>query len=71
MKMNPLTQADLRGVQCQTPGCDHQGHGPLFLHGRCHPEAGTWASYEDGVITIVCATCEKLVVKVAVAEGGS
>lgn len=62
----PLTQKDLIGQ-----GCDLHGgpSGELFLHGRCHPSAGTRVSYRDGVLNIRCRVCKALIADVAVAAG--
>ena len=63
----PLTREQLDQAHCSTPGCTHGDHGPLYLHGRCHPNAATQAVYENGVLTITCARCQKVVTQVAVA----
>lgn len=51
---------------CQSPGCDHKGHGELFLHSQCHPSAGTRVSVnvQTRVIQVSCAVCSRLVAKV-------
>lgn len=55
---------------CSNPDCDHALHDELFLHPRCHPKAGTWASYKTGskVVRVVCKTCRKLVCEIQVSE---
>ncbi len=67
----PLNRADLDAAVCQTPGCNHQGHGPLHLHGRCHPSAGCSVSYTrgSGVLDVRCRRCNRTVCQVAVAAG--
>lgn len=65
----PLTCDDLKAMTCAGCGAEHEhGKNPVFLHARCHPSAGTFASYLDGVLTVACARCNKLVARVAVAE---
>jgi hypothetical protein len=69
----PLTkiQLDLMAAHgCETPGCNHEGHDTVFLHGRCHPRARAEASYEcgSGVLRVACADCHKLIAEIKVAE---
>lgn len=63
-----VTREVLDGMGCQMPGCDHTAHDGLVLHARCHLDAATWATYHDGVLTISCAVCERVIVRLAVAE---
>ena len=63
----PLTRQQLDTMQCGTPGCTEE-HGALYFHGRCHPNAATWAGYADGVVTVRCSVCEQTIVAIAVAE---
>lgn len=66
----PLTQKILDSMRCQTPDCDHAStSGPMFLHPICHPDEGTWCSYEASVLEIRCRSCKKLVAQVAVDPG--
>ena len=55
---------------CETPGCKHEDHGNLYLHGRCHIRARTEVSYAigTGVIRVACAECHKLIAEIKVAE---
>lgn len=50
---------------CQAEGCGHE-HGPMFLHPRCHPRAGTWVSVDVATrkLCVACAKCRKIVVEV-------
>jgi hypothetical protein len=59
-----LTRTDLDLAVCSSPDCGHEpsGHG-IFLHGRCHPKAGSRVSYANGVVTVACRTCKRLVVE--------
>jgi hypothetical protein len=65
-----IYKEDLDGMSCA------QGHSSkgLFLHSACHIGAPTWVRYEDGILTICCASCNKVIIAVAVAskikEGG-
>ncbi len=66
-----LKRVHLDAAQCATPGCDHSQHSALmFLHGRCHPSAPTWAAYnrETGNLEITCAECEATIATIEVAE---
>lgn len=69
MSRPPLTQADLAGATCQSPGCAHTGEQPLFLHARCHLYAPTQANYLNGVLTLRCAECDALVAQFEIAKG--
>ncbi len=67
----PLYREDLDLMQCATPGCDHTGHDcTMFFHGRCHPHAATWSSYDasSGWLLVVCAECGANIACVAVAH---
>jgi hypothetical protein len=52
---------------CQNPSCKTPLH-ELVLRGRCHPGAGTNASYKQGsgVLTIACRVCDRVVLQVLV-----
>ena len=39
----------------------------LYLHGRCHPSSPTWAVLSGDVLTIECAQCKKVVVRLKIA----
>jgi hypothetical protein len=64
-----LTQAELNSMGCGMPNCTHD-HSVLFLHARCHLQAGTEAEYEKatGVLTIRCNRCKKLITRLKIAE---
>ena len=49
-------------------GCGAAGAEPLYLHGRCHLNAPTWAVLLDDVLTIQCAKCGKVVARFRVKE---
>lgn len=68
--MTALTQRDLNRMGCGTPDCGHD-HTILYLNARCHPKAGTFASYDKstGSLLIECAKCEKPIVEIAVNPG--
>jgi len=53
-------------LKCSRPGCNCTG--PLYIHGRCHPDAPTWAIVDHGVLTIECAECKKLITKFKLAK---
>jgi hypothetical protein len=55
-----LTQADLSDAKCSTPGCACEDT-KVYLHSRCHMEAGLNARYDrnTGALTLECAECEQ------------
>lgn len=55
---------------CSTPGCTHEDHGTMFLHGRCHPNAGTEVSYTrgTGILKVACLKCQKPIALIKVAD---
>jgi hypothetical protein len=64
-----LTQADLKRITCDTPGCtsDHA----FVLGGGCHPSAPVIAVYNqrDGTLELECAVCKKQVLALEIAAG--
>lgn len=67
--LTDLTRSASRG--CSDPDCTHDhDHGPLYLHGRCHPHAPVGAEYDaaQGTMTISCNACLRPVTSVWVAE---
>lgn len=48
--------------RCEECGDD----GSLYLHGRCHPGSPTWVVLTGDVLTIECARCKKVVVRLRV-----
>lgn len=63
----PLDMAALESMPCQH--CGGAPHGqPMALVQKCHPGRGLHVVYQNGVVTVRCNVCEKLVVHVAVAE---
>ena len=44
---------------CEVCGYDSS----IYLHGRCHPDAPTWAVISGDVLTIECADCGKVVAR--------
>lgn len=67
--MKPLTSADLDNMKCGTPGCDHSTHdSEMYIHAQCHVGAPLTACYhiEEHCMSLSCAVCGKLVVKIAV-----
>lgn len=68
--MTPLTRKELNAVQCHVPNCTHGRHDSLlFLHSRCHLNAGSEVAYDPstGTLTVKCKTCKKLVCVIEVA----
>jgi hypothetical protein len=64
--VSALTQADLASAKCAV---DEHGTEELYLHGACHPSAGTRAHYDKktGVLTVDCRQCRKFIVAIQVA----
>ncbi len=50
---------------CGNPDCDCKG-APLYLHPKCHPDAGCWPLYFEGELQCVCRECERAVLVVRV-----
>lgn len=65
----PLTQRDLDNAACGMPGCTHEDHSEVWLHGRCHMSAGTCVMYRrgTGVIVISCRQCGAFINAIEVA----
>jgi len=70
--MEPLTQADLRGARCTTPGCTCDSDS-LVLTPGCHDGAPTIVEYrqDTGVLNVRCALCSSVICRIAVAAGVS
>jgi hypothetical protein len=68
MNKEPLTAKVLDASGCGTPNCGHD-HSVLYLHPRCHPQAGTWVRYEkkSGTLIVDCARCNREIARVLVA----
>jgi hypothetical protein len=62
----PYYKEDLTDLKCPCgmPGCE----GSMYFHGKCHPEAPTWASYFDGVLTVECTVCHSVIAEFAIAD---
>jgi hypothetical protein len=64
-KPAPLTRKTLDKATCQVPGCTHEKHDGLVLHGRCHVEAPSTVRYwASGVVEIRCKKCDKGVAEI-------
>jgi hypothetical protein len=55
--------AALRCADCGALAGDHE----LVVPGLCHPTAATRVTYSAGLLHVRCATCDRLVLMVAVA----
>jgi hypothetical protein len=64
-----LTSAELNGFGCSDPNCT-EDHSIVYLHPRCHPEAGTWTCFDKrtGALIIECMECQKPFVSILVAS---
>jgi len=62
-----LTRKQLDQAECDD--CDDPDY-ELYLHGRCHPSAGTRASYDKrtGVLTISCRQCRRFIADLKIAD---
>jgi hypothetical protein len=72
--LQPLPSYSRRGLDrmgCTNPDCDHGDHSVLFFHAPCHPEAGTWTSYDKraGRLTLECKECGRPFMGIRVADG--
>lgn len=64
-----LTRATLDSAVCGEPGCNCGARADLYLHARCHMDSPAWVKYTaGGVLEIMCAECESLIARIAVAS---
>jgi len=54
-------------------GCGHKNcnckEGPMYIHGRCHPEqSSVQAYYKDMKVYICCNVCQKPIVIFSIAD---
>lgn len=62
----PLTRKVLDKLTCQVPGCTHERHEGLVLHGRCHTGTPSTARYRvSGVVEISCLACDQRIAEIA------
>lgn len=61
---------DIISGGCDYPGCDHSLHDGMFLHSRCHLDAGCEVEYKDGTLHIRCVVCKSTILDVVVAATG-
>lgn len=61
-----LHREDLEQANCGHKDCSC-AEGPLWIHGKCHPDSDLRAFYNDGAIHFSCADCSQPIVAVAVA----
>lgn len=59
---------ELNAMGCGNPNCNHH-HSILFMHPRCHPNAGLDAMYSKptGTMHLICRECEDTILCVKVA----
>jgi hypothetical protein len=64
-----LTRTQLDRAQCSTPGCTHEDHREMFLHAKCHLDAGLTVAYNlaTGSMLLRCIECGRPIAEVAVA----
>ncbi len=64
----PLYKQDLDNMfsDCGVPLREDPG----YLHSDCHIEEPTWCIYFNGILTVRCAKCNKVIAEIAVAERG-
>jgi len=68
MALPPLTRRDLDAMPCHCCGeVGHRSEDPMVLSPRCHRGRGARALYIDGVLTLECAACSKVVARIQVA----
>ena len=72
--MRALTrlEADIAFAQgCSNPECkDKFCDDEMYIHQNCHPEAPTQTKYskKEGVITVECMLCEKMIAAFQIAD---
>ena len=64
----PFSCEELDQIGCANPEC-REDHRVIYFHSKCHPDAGTWASFDKatGTVTIECLLCRKHLIEVLVA----
>lgn len=65
----PLTRVDLDTLVaggCPCCGDPYTAESPMDFTAKCHPAASSLASYWDGVVTVRCNECGKVIAKIAV-----
>lgn len=50
---------------CQDEDCENA----FYFHSHCHPEVPTWGRYIHGILELVCAECDDVIARIAVATG--
>lgn len=62
--------SELKGIECQHVGCTNPACSNIILQARCHPSAGSRVTVDKnaGVLSVVCAKCERHVVHIKVNE---
>ena len=68
MTRGDLDRAATHG--CQVPDCDHQAHGEIWLHGRCHIHAPQFlsANRKNMAFLLVCVECRRMVATFAIGK---
>jgi len=63
--MPPLTRKTLDKLTCQAPGCTHEDHDGLVLHGRCHIKSASLAlCWPNGIVAISCKQCGQAIAEI-------
>lgn len=64
-----LSRKELDFMECQYEGCDHTNHRHMYLHSRCHRNAGTEVEYDrvTGELSIYCVRCKNHITTIKVA----
>ena len=67
--MKNLTCTELNTFNCSNPDCT-EDHTVVYLHQRCHPDAGTWVNFDKatGALMLECMECHKPFISILVAE---
>jgi len=69
MNEEPMTRIELDQQRCDTPGCGCGG--VIFIHPTCHAHRGVDVSYVEGVLSLRCHKCQRLMTRIAVAPSRS
>lgn len=66
--MTIFTKEKLNTLNCESPGCTHEGHERIYLTPRCHQSRAVVASYHRtrGTLLIQCSVCKRIVAEIAV-----
>ena len=48
--------------------CGHESN-EFYLHSACHTSSPTWIRWKNGIYDLICAECEKVIVRNIIPPG--